>query len=1707
MSMDVSRLGIVVESTGIKEAATALQGRNGNGGLAGAAQKAETNVTKLTASLGKLLNVNTSATTAAWSAAMGQFGQSVTQVGQQLQGIVAQLNAVTGGMNAATGATQRATRANEEHSRGSHVVMNTLKALATVSTVYAAINVAGSIVKQADAWQMMTARLQNATGSLNNAKVAQQQMFDLSQRLRVPLEDSVKLYTRLAPAIQRMGKDSGYAKDMVEGIATALQLGGANGAEASSVMLQLSQSFSSGVLNGAEFNAVAENGSVLMRALEKQTGKSTYELKKLGSEGKLSMKLVGEAIQANLPLWREQFDKLPLTFEGGVQRIKNAWTKAVGEMGQDTGFNQELSKSLRVIEDLIPKIAKGMGEAFIEVMKWVKENRDIIGQIWDQIVGLTKDVWKLANAFMGMLGYIVSAGESVSVIGLLLYTARGSAYAFIDVVKLIAASFIDVGISLAELIIRPFQWGIDLVTKFREGLGEIARWLERTARIGGFDAEAKAFGEAAKSAEDGAKATGDFSKKIDDLIQKGREFGNSLDEGFRTGKTELQKFIDGTDELSVAITKTKGAMDGSWPGGKPKDTVDDKSRKAAEREQKHFEDAMVQANAALKAQEELNRRLTEYGLQYDKLGPAQKKVIELEEQQARLVKDHASATALAHNATLIAIYKEAAAYEIRNERIKEGLQEDQKSLAAAQERLKAIEEAATKAESKLAHFGEAKGETDMDVLERLKNELAGAQFESTFSNLATPADIEHGNAMVEVLTRMVEAQQRLADANKGIGQNEVWDHFEKLMDPKKAEKFGDALATGFGRAGKALGDLMKGMQAYSVRQAKLVALQKDYNKLDDGPKKLAAERILASETEKAWVETYADMAGAAKGFFEEGSRGYKAMETVEKGFRLWQMAMQVKSFMQEIGLIQAVTTAKVVGNETSAASSVAAAQTEAAAAMVSGTADAAAGIAHQATGGDVYSAFARMAIMAGIMAALGFAVSGVGGGGKKLSASRQARQGTGTVMGDPEAKSESISKSIEYLAENSDIALRYSSGMLASLRNIEASLTGVTNAIVRNGGEITGRGYVPGDVKMTGLQGMLSGQDLLGGNILSQIGGFSSSKKLLDAGITSALQSVGDIIKNGFQGKTYQDTETTKRAFFISYSHSRDRDTEDLSSDVEQEFTNVISGMVDTVTQVGEALGFSAEEVRKRLEAVNISLGDISLKGLTAEEIQAQLEAVFSAFGDKLVEAGLGEAITGFQKAGEGLLETAVRVASGVEQADFELEKLGLTAINFSDIIDKTGDVGAEIVRQSILMEEAGTGVGEIIQQMGGTAADIAAVYKDLVDVRGSLQMLGIADDVSRELIRAAGGLDSMKDALESYTDNFFSDAEKNAMNAEALTKEFDKLGLTMPTTKEGFRALVDQLSATGPAGQELAMRVLLLSDAFADLMESSTAAVDSARNDLADAYERESQALIDTKERFEEFSKSLGEFKDSLLTGDLSTNNPLEKYMIQKARYEDVATRAAAGDESAIADFESVAQAFLEASRDVYASGDQYTADFQRVLMETQGLEQDTAGKASMAEQQLDALDAQIEGLITINESVLTVAEAIVALQEVMATGLGVTDIDGSHATGLARVPFNGYIAELHEGEGVLTAEENKAYMSGDYSQYGSANTVALVEEIKALRQEVCELKNGQREQTGQLIAANYDAQERNAQTIVEGHQDAVRTTNYTERAKTSLV
>ena len=1724
MTMDVSRLGVVVESTGITEATEALAGRNGQGGLAGAADKAEKNVIRLTSSLTSLLGTNTSATMAAWSQSLAGLGTALASINQNATATAKTLQQLVNDIGTATTATNKSASAVARHSSSNTVMTSTITAMTTAFSVYTALNFAGSIVKQADSWQMMTARLENATGSMNNAKVAQSQMYALSQRLRVPLEDSVKLYTRLAPSMQRMGKDSEYARKMVEGIATALQLGGANGAEASSVMLQLSQSFSSGVLNGAEFNAVAENGSVLMRALEKYTGKSTAELKKMGSTGKLSMEIVGKAIEQNLPQWREQFDKMPLTFEGGVQRIKNAWTKAIGEMGQDTGFNQELSKSLRVIEEMIPAVARGLGDAFISVMRWVQENKNTIGEIWDQIVGLGKDIWNIGGMLGNWIGAIFGAGEGFSLIGAALFTVRMLIAGAIDLLKVAGWVIAKIGISVAELVVAPFTWLLSAIGMVGDAIKSLFSGLAAGAKAVGADRLAGGFETASSVIGDITTGVKDFNGNVIASFGKAHEVADSWVKDLKAGNGELDKLMKGGDKLATSTATTTLKMDPTkWNANPhPKVPVDEKALKAAEAATKKFNEELDALNAKLKEQDELRKRLAAHGLDYDKVGPAQKKVIELEEHLLRLQGQKAGAAttlAISHQQELIAIAKKTAAIEVENEHTLETLKIEKARQDQANSKLKTLEEEAKAIEYKVQTYGMAKGAIE---------ELEAAETRQQIAAMLNAGPLSQAEQkLVETLQAQLTMRERIAAAAGTLGSLQVEAEFNKLLDPKRAEKFGDALANGMGKGLKAVGALMNAFDKYEARMSTVKKAWELVNNETDPTKKAKMTKEAAEFEAEARIKSYGDMAGAAKGYFAEGSRGYKALEAAEKTFRAFEIAMAVKSFVEKSGLLEAFTTLFVTSKatETAAEEGSVGPHLLAEAAKQGANAITALTSALAAPFPENIPAFAMVAAM---LAAIGVAVSGGGGGSVD-----QGNTGTGTVFGSPGAASKSIENSISALEAVDTTTMRYSAQMAASLRSIDASMGGLANLVARGAGIDLGQAGIDVGFERSVIGNAIAGVgdflasmgDMLSGMVGTKIAGlFGTNTSVKGQGLYGGAQNLDSILSRGYNAQVYADIEKKNKVFGITTSTSNSTAYGQAGAETSDQFTKIFRGFNDAVSGAGESLGTPLSDIEARLRGFVVDIGKIKLDGLSAEQIKETLGAVFSAAGDRIAKAAI-PGLEEFQKVGKGYLETLIRVAAGVEAAKFQLENLGIAAVDFSSIINKQGDVATEIVRQSLVKQESelrdfttnifghvlefqnqvANGIGEIINDFSGSVEDMVALYKDLVSARDKLNAVGLGSDLDRDLIRAAGGLQRLISALDAYSEGFFSEAERNASKLSKLRIEFEKLGVEMPITRVGFRSLIDQLNASGSEGEALAIKVLTLSGAFAELATAADAAVSTARDNLRTAYDKEAESITNLRDKFLDFSKSLGDFKSSLITGDMSPLSGTEKYLTGLARYDEVSKRAKAGDQTAISNFESVATEFLKMSRSMFASGNQYTVDFNRVLAETTALEASTAGRATVQQQSLDALNKQVNGLITINESILTVAQAIEKLRTVVGMGVVASTINGSHANGLSYVPFDGYVAELHQGEAVLTASENKAYQM-DYAQYGRKSDEALVSEIKALRQEVQSLREGQREQTGQLIAANYDAQERNAQAVVEGTMDAVGANSYAERAKVTL-
>ncbi|MEW9586719.1 phage tail length tape measure family protein [Paraburkholderia sp. DGU8] len=120
---------------------------------------------------------------------------------------------------------------------------------------------------------------------------------------------------------------------------------------------------------------------------------------------------------------------------------------------------------------------------------------------------------------------------------------------------------------------------------------------------------------------------------------------------------------------------------------------------------------------------------------------------------------------------------------------------------------------------------------------------------------------------------------------------------------------------------------------------------------------------------------------------------------------------------------------------------------------------------------------------------------------------------------------------------------------------------------------------------------------------------------------------------------------------------------------------------------------------------------------------------------------------------------------------------------------------------------------------------------------------------------------------------------------------------------------------------------------------------------------------------------------------------------------------------------------------------------------------------------------------------------------------------VNGSHAGGLDSVPFDGYRAELHKGEAVVTSTNNQKLsrmLSGDWSRFGNSDNAALINEVKAMRAEMAQMMEQlvavgvarlqQADQQHGESKSELSKQSRHLQNAVDA---ASRTANHTSKIK----
>lgn len=224
-----------------------------------------------------------------------------------------------------------------------------------------------SIANTADQMQSMQARIGMLPQTIGEAGDA----FDVVGNRATAARQSIDAYGNLYIKLQNAGKD--FIKTQAEGLqvtdtlSKALVVGGASAQEQSSAMLQFAQAIGSGVLQGDELRAMGEAAPQFMDELAKAIGVPRDQIKKMGSEGKLTSKIIIEAVKKMSSVFDEKFKQMPMTISQAITIGGNRWAMFINNLNRKSGTVTSIANFLLdgfdKLEDGLNSVVKYFGGA------------------------------------------------------------------------------------------------------------------------------------------------------------------------------------------------------------------------------------------------------------------------------------------------------------------------------------------------------------------------------------------------------------------------------------------------------------------------------------------------------------------------------------------------------------------------------------------------------------------------------------------------------------------------------------------------------------------------------------------------------------------------------------------------------------------------------------------------------------------------------------------------------------------------------------------------------------------------------------------------------------------------------------------------------------------------------------------------------------------------------------------------------------------------------------------------------------------------------------------------------------------------------------------------------------------------------------------------------------------------------------------------
>lgn len=363
--------------------------------------------------------------------------------------------------------------------------------------------------------------------------------------------------------------------------------------------------------------------------------------------------------------------------------------------------------------------------------------------------------------------------------------------------------------------------------------------------------------------------------------------------------------------------------------------------------------------------------------------------------------------------------------------------------------------------------------------------------------------------------------------------------------------------------------------------------------------------------------------------------------------------------------------------------------------------------------------------------------------------------------------------------------------------------------------------------------GVGTGIGALGGDaIMGMLGAKSGVIGAAQMGSTSALAG-GAIASAGaaFAG------EALNKFISSGYRISKGMDVMQTGATLIAAAINPIAGVV-----VGAVSGALNALFGRKLKDSGIE-GEFSSAGFAGQQYEYYKGGLFRSDKTKRrpldddVQSALGEQFQVLQFATVGMAD-ALGASSDAVLSYTDRVKISLKKLTEDEAQER---IAAEFARMGEAMAALVPGMADFARRGETSVQTLTRLSMSLMAVNQVFDMLGLTlangmagGDFASTLLDAMGGGDALGQAAQQYFAAYYTEAERVATVTRQTTEALAMLGLAMPESRDGFRALVEAAREAGDP--QMLASLLRLAPAFASVTQST--------DDLARAAEESARSI-----------------------------------------------------------------------------------------------------------------------------------------------------------------------------------------------------------------------------------------------------------------------